>query len=52
MEITGTDPLPYGVAPNRKMIDAVIRYATEQGILTRSFAMEELFAPGTLDLIG
>jgi 4,5-dihydroxyphthalate decarboxylase len=52
MEITGTDPLPYGIEPNREMIDAVIRYATEQGILTRSFSMEELFAGGTLDLVG
>jgi len=52
MEITGADPLPYGVEPNRQMIDAVIQYAREQGILTRSFSMEELFASGTLDLVG
>jgi 4,5-dihydroxyphthalate decarboxylase len=51
MEITGADPLPYGVEPNRQMIDAVIEYAREQGILTRSFTMEELFAEGTLDLV-
>jgi ABC-type nitrate/sulfonate/bicarbonate transport system substrate-binding protein len=50
MEITGSDPLPYGIEPNRKMINAVIQYAREQGILTRSFSMEELFAPGTLEL--
>ena len=52
MEITGEDPLPYGIAPNRKMIEAVIQYAQEQGILKRAFAMEELFAPGTLELVG
>jgi 4,5-dihydroxyphthalate decarboxylase len=50
MEITGSDPLPYGIESNRKMIDAVMQYAREQGILTRSFSMEELFAPGTLEL--
>lgn len=45
MEITGADPLPYGIEPNRRMIDAVIGYAGEQGILQRPFAVEELFAP-------
>lgn len=29
MEITGADPLPYGIEPNRKMIEAVIGYARE-----------------------
>ena len=52
MDITGSDPLPYGIAPNRAMIEAVVRYAAEQGILKRSFTMEDLFAPGTLDLVG
>jgi 4,5-dihydroxyphthalate decarboxylase len=52
LDITGADPLPYGVGPNRAMIDAVMQYAVEQGILTRTFTMEDLFAPGTLDLIG
>jgi 4,5-dihydroxyphthalate decarboxylase len=52
MEITGSDPLPYGIAPNRPMIEAVMEFAREQSILSRSFGMEELFAPGTLDLVG
>jgi 4,5-dihydroxyphthalate decarboxylase len=52
MEITGADPLPYGVEPNRHMIETVIQYAREQGILTHAFTMEDLFAPGTLDLVG
>jgi hypothetical protein len=52
MEITGADPLPYGLEPNRQMIEATIQYAQEQDILTRSFTMEDLFAPGTLSLIG
>lgn len=51
-DITGTDPLPYGIEPNKKMIDAVIQYATEQGILTQSFTMDDLFARGTLNLVG
>ena len=46
MEITG-DPLPYGIEPNRPMIEAVVQYAVEQGIIPRPVAVEELFlSPG------
>jgi ABC-type nitrate/sulfonate/bicarbonate transport system substrate-binding protein len=51
MAITG-DPLPYGVAPNRREIEAVIQYSVEQGILQNPFSVEEIFAKGTLDLVG
>jgi 4,5-dihydroxyphthalate decarboxylase len=51
MAITG-DPLPYGVGPNRREIDAVIQYSVEQGILPRAVAVEDVFAKGTLDLAG
>jgi 4,5-dihydroxyphthalate decarboxylase len=44
MEITGSDPLPYGIEPNRRMIEAVIQFAGEQGIITRPFRVDELFA--------
>ena len=43
MEITG-DPLPYGIAPNRRELEAVIQYSVEQGILPKPFAVEEVFA--------
>jgi ABC-type nitrate/sulfonate/bicarbonate transport system substrate-binding protein len=43
MEITGADPLPYGIDPNRRMIEAVVQYAGEQGIIDRPFTTEELF---------
>jgi 4,5-dihydroxyphthalate decarboxylase len=46
MEITG-DPLPYGIAPNRKVIDELIGHALTQGIITRPVAAEELFARST-----
>ena len=42
MDITG-DPLPYGVEPNRQMLEAVIRQSLEQGIITRPLTVEELF---------
>jgi 4,5-dihydroxyphthalate decarboxylase len=52
MEITGADPLLYGVESNRSMIEAVVQYAQEQGIVSRPFTMQELFDAGTLDLSG
>lgn len=52
MDITGADPLPYGIEPNRRMIESVIQYAGEQGIITRPFTVEELFAHGTHGLVG
>jgi 4,5-dihydroxyphthalate decarboxylase len=50
LEITGSDPLPYGITLNRPMLEALVRYAKEQGIISRLFAVEELFAPGTAEL--
>ena len=49
MEITG-DPLPYGIEPNRAMLDAIVRYASEQGILTGPTRVEDLFPPSTHSL--
>jgi 4,5-dihydroxyphthalate decarboxylase len=51
MEITG-EPLPYGIAPNRKVIDALIAHALTQGIITKPVTAEELFAPSTRALVG
>ena len=49
MDVTG-DPLPYGIEPNRGVLEAVIRYSVEQGIIPRAFTVEELFAPTTHSL--
>jgi 4,5-dihydroxyphthalate decarboxylase len=49
MAITG-DPLPYGIAPNRRVIEELIRHALTQGIITRPVTVEELFARETHDL--
>jgi len=43
MDVTG-DPLPYGIEENRKMLDAVITYAVEQGIIPKRVTVDELFA--------
>jgi len=51
MEITG-DPLPYGIAPNRKVLDELIGHALSQAIITQPVTPEELFAPATRTLVG
>src|SRR5919201_3959935 len=51
MEITG-DPLPYGVTPNRTVIEELIRHALTQGIITKPVTADELFAPSTRTLVG
>jgi 4,5-dihydroxyphthalate decarboxylase len=51
MEITG-DPLPHGIAPNRKVLEELIRHALTQGIITRPVPPEELFVPATRALVG
>jgi 4,5-dihydroxyphthalate decarboxylase len=51
MEVTG-DPLPYGIEPNRRMLDAIVRHATGQGIVSRPVAVEELFPANTHTLTG
>ena len=46
------DPFPYGVPSNRKALEALARTAYDQHITPKAYSMEELFAKGTLDLVG
>ena len=46
LDITG-DPLPYGIEPNRQMLEAILQYSVEQRILAKPFTVEELFARDT-----
>jgi 4,5-dihydroxyphthalate decarboxylase len=48
----GGDPFPFGVEANRGGLEALTRYAFDQKITSRKYAVEELFAPGTLELTG
>ena len=47
--VFGRDPFEYGFAVNRNAIDALTRYAFEQGLAARKVEPEELFAAETLD---
>ena len=46
--LMGEDFWPYGLAANRAALETQIRWAHEQGLATRRFAVEELFHPSTL----
>jgi 4,5-dihydroxyphthalate decarboxylase len=50
MAISG-DPLPYGIAPNRKVIEELIGHALTQGIITKPVTADQLFAPSTRELV-
>ncbi len=48
----GGDPLPYGIEPNRRVIEELMRHALSQGIITKPVAIDDLFAPTTRKLVG
>ncbi|MBF8185481.1 ABC transporter substrate-binding protein [Nonomuraea sp. K274] len=49
---TGADPLPYGLEPNRAVLEELMGHAVRQHILAAPVRLEDLFAPSTLDLAG
>ena len=51
MEIAG-DPVPHGIAPNRKVLEALVGHALKQGIITKPVTVDELFVPSTRALVG
>lgn len=50
MELTGADPLPYGIEPNRAVLENLISHAVDQRILRRAPALDDLFAETTRDV--
>ena len=47
-EIFGGDPYPYGFQVNRKAIETLIEYSSEQGLTNNKIEPEELFVKSTL----
>jgi hypothetical protein len=47
-KLLGDDYWPYGLEPNRYVLEMFLRYHYEQGILKRKLKIEDLFAPETL----
>ena len=50
LDLTGADPLPYGLDPNREVLEQLLRAGLDQKILTRPVKLEDVFAAGTHDL--
>ena len=44
LQTTGTDPLPYGVEPNRAMLEQLMEFALAQRILARPVDVDDVFA--------
>ncbi|MEU1600887.1 ABC transporter substrate-binding protein [Streptomyces sp. NPDC005708] len=47
-----TDPLPYGIEPNRAVLELLVEQAAAQHILAKPVDIESIFAPATRDLVG
>jgi 4,5-dihydroxyphthalate decarboxylase len=46
--VLGADPWPTGLDPNRKILETLMRYSTDQGMWPGGIPLEELFYPSTL----
>jgi 4,5-dihydroxyphthalate decarboxylase len=44
-EVFGGDPFPYGIAPNRPTLQALVRYMVEQHFIAEPIPIEQLFVP-------
>ena len=49
-ELMGENFWPYGIAPNRKTLEALFRYSYEQGLARKRLVIEDLFHPAGLGL--
>lgn len=47
----GNDPFQYGVEENRKVLETLLEYSYEQGLVSQRLKLEELFAPETLSSV-
>ena len=48
-EIFGADLWPYGVEPNRHVLETLIQYTYEQGLIKKKPEINDLFASNTLE---
>lgn len=48
-ELMGEDPWPYGVEANRRVLETLVDYAHEQGLIKNRPEVDSLFAPSTLN---
>jgi 4,5-dihydroxyphthalate decarboxylase len=48
-ELFGDDLWPYGLEANQHVLEALVQYAYEQGLIKKKLALKEIFAPNTLE---
>ncbi len=48
-KMVGTDPFPFGLKNNRRMLEMLFRNSHEEGLTQRLAKIEEVFSPGLLD---
>ncbi len=48
-ETLGDDAWPYGLDTNRHVLETLVRYAHEQGLIKKRLDLDSLFAPNTLE---
>jgi len=48
-EIFGEDLWPYGLEANRHVLETLVQYAHEQGLIKKKVDLKSLFAPSTLE---
>jgi len=47
--VYGSNPYQHGLKANRKIVETFVRYAHDQGYISRQIPVEELFVPSLLD---
>ncbi len=48
-DLFGDNPWPYGLEANRHVLETLVQYSYEQGLIKKRMNLEDLFAPNTLD---
>jgi 4,5-dihydroxyphthalate decarboxylase len=44
-EVFNGDPWPYGIAPNRATLEALVQYQRDLGLIDKPVKVDELFVP-------
>ncbi|MFQ5542248.1 MAG: hypothetical protein ACE5E2_05415 [Candidatus Binatia bacterium] len=47
-EILGADPWAYGFSKNKHIVETLMQYLLEQGLVSKTLKAEEIFAPNSL----
>lgn len=48
-DLFGSDPWPYGLRKNLRVLETFLRYAREQGLIRNPVEVRDLFAPNSVD---